>query len=209
MSKLQTDKKDESTLMRLGHILARVLDGFEVTVLSVGTALLAVLTIVNVFARNISKSIYYAEELSILFVILITFTGTSYAARKARHIRMGAVLELLPSKVEKVLVIIISIVSGIVMLILAYYAFDYVKTLRFRGTKTQALGAPYWTFLIIAPITLFITAVQFFRTVIKNFHEKEVWLSPEQQSEFEDEAVMTEKVIAEAGGPEWKAKESK
>lgn len=210
MSKPQTERKDDSNIvMRFGHVLSRVLDGFEVTILSLGTALLAILLIINVIARNVSMSIYFAEELSKLFIIAITFTGTSFAARKARHIRMGALLEQFPPKLEKAIVIISSAISAIMMLYLAYIAFDYVKTLKFRGTKTQALGVQYWTYVAIAPVMLFITAVQFFRTIIKNIVEKDVWLSPEQQSEFEDEDAMVADVIEKAGGAEWKLKEKK
>lgn len=187
--------------------MSLVIDRFEVTILSVSTAALAILLIINVISRNVNKSIYFAEEVSKLFIILITFTGTSYAARKARHIRMGAVLELLPPKIEKVLVIIISIISAIIMFTLAYYAFSYMNNLRVRGTKTEALGAPYWYFVIIAPITLFTAGIQFVRTVLKNFVEKDVWLSPEQQSEFEDEQTMMDNVMAESDGINWKLKE--
>lgn len=211
MSKPQTDTKGNPNIFKtIGRILSVAIDRFEVTVLSVSTAFLAVLLIVNVIARNVDKSIYFAEEISKLFIILITFTGTSFAARKARHIRMGAVLELLPPKIEKVLVIIISIISAIVMFVLAYYAFSYMNNLRIRGTRTEALGAPYWYFVIIAPVALFTAGVQFVRTVFKNLHEPDVWLSPEQQSEFEDEETMMEAVMAdaEAAGENWKLKET-
>ena len=210
MSKPHTDTKGvQNPLKRIGKYLSLFIDRFEVTVLAGSTAFLAVLLIINVIARNLSKSIYFAEEISKLFVILITFTGTSFAARKARHIRMGAILELLPPKVEKVLVIIISIISAIVMFVLAYYAFSYMNNLRIRETKTEALGAPYWYFVIIAPIALFTSGVQYVRAVFKNFKEKDVWLSPEQQSEFEDEVTMMENVMAETDVDSLEMKESK
>lgn len=210
MSKPQTDTNgNPNILQKIGKTLSLIIDRFEVTVLSASTAFLAILLIINVISRNVNKSIYFAEEISKLFIILITFTGTSYAARKARHIRMGAVLELLPPKVEKVLVIIISIISAAIMFILAYYALSYMNNLRVRGTKTEALGAPYWYFVIIAPISLFTAGIQFVRTVFKNFVEKDVWLSPEQQSEFEDEQTMMDNVMAEPGGENWKLKEKK
>ena len=212
MSKPQTDTQSRDAkgpLKKIGKFLSLFIDRFEVTILAASTAFLAVLLIVNVIARNMARSIYFAEEISKLFVILITFTGTSFAARKARHIRMGAILELLPNKVEKVLVIIISIISAIVMFILAYYAFNYMNNLRIRGTKTEALGAPYWYFIIIAPLALFTAGIQYVRTIFKNFKETEVWLSPEQQSEFEDEVTMMENVMAEVDVDSLELKEKK
>jgi TRAP-type C4-dicarboxylate transport system permease small subunit len=200
---------EQNLFKKIGAYLSLFIDRFEVTILAASTAFLAVLLIINVIARNLSKSIYFAEEISKLFVILITFTGTSYAARKARHIRMGALLEMLPPKVEKVLVIIISIISAVVMFVLAYYAFLYTQNLQVRGTKTEALGAPYWYFVVVAPVMLFTAGIQYVRTVIKNFKETEVWLSPEQQSEFEDEATMMENVMAETDVDSLELKENK
>ncbi len=181
---------------KVGAILSKAVDRFEVTILIVSTAALAILLIINVIMRNLYHSIHFAEEVSRLFIILITFVGTSYAARKARHIRMGAVLEMLPQKVEKVLIIIISIVSAVVFFILGVIALQYVISLIEKGTVTSSLRAPYWTFVLIAPIGLFMASFQYVRTVIKNFKEEDVWLSPEQKGEFEEEEIMLEQAKA-------------
>ncbi|MDC7245467.1 MAG: TRAP transporter small permease [Sphaerochaetaceae bacterium] len=181
---------------RIGRTASLIVDKFEVWVLLISTAGLAVLLIANVIARNVYRSIHFAEEIAKLFIILITFIGTSYAARKARHIRMGALLEALPVKVEKVLILIISAVSAAVMFYLAVIAFNYMVDLQSRGTLTPSLRAPYWLFIIPAPIGLFLAAFQFARTFIKNIVEKEVWLSPEQQDEYEDEEIMLENAMA-------------
>lgn len=183
-------------MKKAGAVLSKAVDRFEVTILVVSTAALAILLIINVVMRNVYRSIHFAEELSRLFIMLITFVGTSYAARKARHIRMGALLELLPKKVEKVLIIIISIISAAIFFILGAIALEYVIVLYQRQTVTSSLRAPYWTFVLIAPIGLFMSSFQYVRTVIKNFKEEDVWLSPEQKGEFEDEEVMLEEAKA-------------
>ena len=54
------------------------------------------------------------------------------------------------------------------------------------GQTTSALRVPYWSFLIIVPIGFAAAGIQYVRTVIKNVMEKEVWLSAEQQSEYEE-----------------------
>jgi len=194
----ETDKsgKFKAIVHKVGTLFSKGVDTFEVTILVVSTAALAVLLIINVVMRNLYRSIHFAEEVSRLLVILITFIGTSYAARKARHIRMGALLELLPQKVEKVLILIISVISAAVMLILGIIALQYVMVLFERQTVTSSLRAPYWTFVLIAPIGLFMSSFQYIRTIIKNLQEEDVWLSPEQKDEFEDEEVILERAKA-------------
>lgn len=174
----------------IGRIFTLIVDWFEVSVLSIGVAALAVLLIANVFARTFFQSLYYADEVSKFLIILISFVGVSYAARKARHIRMGAFLDLMPPKWEKGFIFVISAVNAVVMLIMAWYGFQYMNQMRILGQMTSALQVPYWTFMIIIPIGFVSAGIQYIRTIIKNIVEKDVWQSPEQQSEYEDEGTV-------------------
>lgn len=190
------ESPNKNIWQKMGNAASLFVDRFEVWVLIISTSGLAVLLIANVISRNVYRSIHFAEEIAQLFIILITFLGTSYATRKARHIRMGALLELLPPKVEKILILLISAISAIVMFFLAYIALRYVITLRVRGTLTASLRAPYWLFVIAAPVGLGMSGFQYVRTFIKNIIEEDVWLSPEQQSEYEDEEIMLAEAMA-------------
>ncbi|MCF7948326.1 MAG: TRAP transporter small permease [Spirochaetia bacterium] len=175
---------------KLGRIIGLGIDWFEVTVLSLGVAALAVLLIANVFARSFFQSIYYADEVSKFLIILVSFVGISYAARKARHIRMGAFLDMMPPKLEKTFIFVISAINATVMFIMAYYGYMYMAQMKLMGQMTSALQVPYWTFMIIVPIGFASAGIQYVRTIIKNIIEKDVWLSPEQQSEYEEEGTL-------------------
>ncbi|MDW7650993.1 MAG: TRAP transporter small permease [Bacillota bacterium] len=178
--------------------ISSFIDWFEVISLSVGVFLLATILIANVIARNFFRSIYFAEELSEFFVIFITFVGVSYAVRKARHIRMGAIFDAMPPKMQKVFIYIISGISATVMFLMAYYSYNYMMVAKAMGHDTPSLRLPYWFFLAIIPVGFFSAGVQYIRTIIKNIVEEEVWLSPEQQSEYEDEIIpMSEEEIAD------------
>ena len=173
-------------LRRVSGRVSRGMDVLEVTVLCTATALLAIIVIVNVFARFFFQSIYFVEELSQFLVILITFAGASYGMRRARHIRMGAILDLMPGRLEKLFMIFISAFSAAVMFLMARHAWNYMMGVRAMGQTTSALRAPYWTFLVMIPVGFFATGMQCVRTVLKNLLEKEVWLSADQQSEYEE-----------------------
>jgi TRAP-type C4-dicarboxylate transport system permease small subunit len=58
-----------------------------------------------------------------------------------------------------------------------------------KGHMTPALRVPKWTFYVIIPIGFGLACIQYIRTIIKNFTEKEPWQSPDQQSEYEDEEI--------------------
>jgi len=183
------DQKHLNFFQRLNKHVGSIVNAAEVSILVFCTASLGILLIANVFARTFFQSIYYAEEVSKFLVMLTTFTGVSYAVRKARHIRMGAFLDAMPEKMEKVFIIIISIVSAVVMGILAWFSYKYLINAMNMGHMTPALRVPKWTFYVILPVGFGLACIQYIRTIIKNLTEKEPWQSPDQQSEYEMEEI--------------------
>jgi len=190
MSEHSESGKTGGILRGAGRILGKAVDAVEVTILASGTAALAVLLIANVVARSFFQSIYYAEEVAKFLIILVTMVGVSYAARKARHIRMAAFLDLMPAKLEKAFIFFISAINAVVLFAMAKYSYDYMAQMRILGQKTSALQVPFWTFMVIVPIGFASAGIHYLRTIMKNIREKEVWLSPEQQSEYEEEGAI-------------------
>jgi C4-dicarboxylate transporter, DctQ subunit len=174
---------------RINRFAGTVLNAVEVSILVSCMAALSLLLITNVLARTFYQSIYFAEEVSKFLVMLTTFTGVSYGVRKARHIRMGAFLDAMPEKMEKVFIIIICLISAVVMGIMTWFSYTYLLNAMEMGHMTPALRLPKWIFYVIIPIGFGMAAIQYIRTIIKNFTEKEVWQSPDQQSEYEEEQI--------------------
>ena len=177
------------TLRRINRVIGKAVNAVEVAVLVVCVAALAILLMVNVAARTFFQSIYFAEEISMFLVMLITFTGVSYGVRKARHIRMGAFLDAMPPKMEKVFIIFISLISAIVMAVMAYASWEYLINAMSRSHMTPALRMPKWIFYVIVPIGFGLASIQYLRTILKNIIEKDPWQSPDQESEYEDEEI--------------------
>lgn len=173
---------------RISRIAGVIIDTFETYSLVLCVGALAVLLITDFFAREFFTSIYFSDEISEFLVIFTTFVGVSYGVRKARHIRMGAILDMMPPTVEKVFMIIISAVSAFIMFIMADASYEYLMHSLIKAHETPALKLPYWIFYIIIPIGFFLSGIQYIRTIIKNLTEKETWMSPDQQSEYETEA---------------------
>jgi len=177
----------KNVLSQINKIIGAIINAFEVWSLMLCMLLLTTLLIVNVIAREFFVSIYYAEEVAEFLLIFVTFVGVSYGVRKARHIRMGAFFDMMNPRLEKVFMIIIAAVSAVVMFIMAFTAYDYVMVAMQRGHETGALRLPYWTFYAIIPVGFFLAGIQYIRTILKNLTEKDTWMSPEQQSEYEEE----------------------
>jgi len=173
-------------LRKINRFVGYAVNTFEVSVMVFCVAALAVLLIANVMARTFFQSIYFAEEVSAFLVILLTFTGLSYGVRRARHIRMGAFLDHMPPKMEKIFIFIISLVSAVVMAIMAWASWEYLQNAMAVGHTTPALRLPRCTSYITLPTGFTLAAIQYLRTIAKNIVEPDPWLSPDQKSEYEE-----------------------
>ena len=174
-----------SPMRLLFEKIGLAIEWIEVTLLCTGVTMMAAFLIVNVFARNFYRSIFFTEEAVRFLIIFVTFVGMSYGVRKARHIRMGAIFDAMNLKIKKILIILISSVGAVVMFLLTYHSYLYVQWGIERGIVTPSLLLPIWTFYVIMPIMFFSSGIHYIRTIFKNLHEEEVWLSPEQQSEYD------------------------
>lgn len=173
----------ETTQKRSG--LTGIIDGIdrgiaalERMIMATGVILMAVNTIANVISRFVfNHSIIFAEELNSIFILLVTFAGIGYAARHGRHIRMSAISDALPERARKILMVVVTAVTAVMLLILAWYAVQYIVNMYAKGRVYPALGFPVYLSYLWVPIGLFVAGVQYALTFIKNLQEREIYLS--------------------------------
>lgn len=171
--------------------IIKAIDNFflklEEIILSYSVILIAIMVVGNVLSRAITGSSWvFSAEISLFAVIIATFMGISYAARKGRHISMSAFYDLAPYPVRKALAIIIPLVTAIVLFVVAYYSYLYVLSVHESGTVTAALQLPATYMLVFIPIGLVLGGVQYLRNVWVNITNKEVYLGTDVK-DYNDE----------------------
>jgi TRAP-type C4-dicarboxylate transport system permease small subunit len=177
---------------RVLHLVDSGIARFEAVVLAYGVILMAINSVANVFGRYVfSQSIYFSEELNQFLIVLITFVGLGYAARKGRHIRMSALYDQLSDRNKKILMIFIAAVTCVVMFVLAYYSYKYVARVAKLGKVTPALQVPLYLTYLWVPVGFVITGIQYLLTVVKNLQSRDVYISYEQVDVY-DETDHTE-----------------
>jgi len=165
----------------------RTIEVVEKYVLSYGVIIMALVTIANVFGRNVfQQSLYFAEELNQFLIVLITWVGLGYASRKGRHIRMSAIYDQMSEPIKKAMMITMCAGTAAVMFLLAYYAFHYVGGLIDRGTLTPALRVPVWLTFVWVPVGFVITGIQYSLAVVRNLREDEVYISYSEVDAYDE-----------------------
>ena len=113
------------------HWLDQGLDAFERSVLVIAILVMAGVSVTNVLLRNLTgSSLLYANDLTQLLLVVVTFMGLGLGARHARHIRVSAIHDLLPEPARKVLLIITSFSTAALLLMMAGWAHDYALSTR-------------------------------------------------------------------------------
>jgi len=151
------------------------LEGF---MLAFGVVAMAINTIAAVISRFVFNDAFIVtDELNMIFIIIVTFAGISYASRNGRHIRMSAIYDLFNPRTRKILMIFIVSVTSFCMFFLSYFSVVYILDIYESGRVLPALGIPVFYIYLWVPIGFFITALQYAFTIVKNIQEKEVYIS--------------------------------
>ena len=162
----------------------------EEWMLAFGVILITAITTGNAISRKIfNYSWSSAEECTQFLLVIVTFMGISYAARKGRHIRMTAFFEFMPKKMQKLLTLFTCLITAAILFYLAKHAIVYVHNVYSVGRVTPSLRIPFWTTVMWVPIGLILAGIQYLRAFYKNLVEKDVWVSAEVSSEYSDEFI--------------------
>lgn len=177
-----TDDEDirgyQSGLPGVLGVLDLWISRFEGVILAAGVLLMALNVVSNVISRFFfGQSLFFAEEISRILIVMITFAGIGYAARHGRHIRMSAIYDQLPVLGRKVMMVMISVVTGLLMFILCYYSVRYIHGVYSTGRVLPALGLPVWLMYVWVPIGFTITGIQYLLTAVRNLTSPDVYLS--------------------------------
>lgn len=177
-------------MIRVLNALNKACSKVEEWILAFGIIILTFITTGNAISRKFfNYSWSSAEECTQFLLVIVTFMGISYAARKGRHIRMTAFYEFFPKKLQKALTLIICFVTALILFYLAYYAVTYVAMVFKLGRVTPSLRIPFWMTVVWVPIGLILGGLQYLRTFYRNVTEKDVWVSADEKSEYSDEFI--------------------
>lgn|SRR5690554_5312393 len=171
-----------------GDVICKI----EEILLSYSIILMAIILIGNVISRTIfQKSWSFAEEVGQTLVIITTFIGVGYAARKNKHISMSAIYDMLPEKVQKAFMLIISSVTSISLFYLSYLSIQYTKRVKELMRVTPALRIPMYLICGLVSIGFIVGGIEYLITFINNIKNKEIYYSSEKLDSSIEEDLTT------------------
>ena len=183
----EPEKNQGNPLLKTLDWIDGLLSRFEGVMLALGVIAMTVNTIAAVISRYVFNSaITFTDELNMIFIVVVTFAGLSYAARYGRHIRMSAIYDVMPVKIRKGLMIGMTSVTSAFMFFLSFYSYYYIIEVYESGRILPALGLPVFYIYLWVPIGFIVTGLQYAFTTVKNLTEADVFLSTTVKDGYAD-----------------------
>jgi len=155
-----------------------LINKIEAFLLVTSVLLMATNNIANVIGRvAFQQSLFFTDELNSILIILITFAGSSYAARQARHIKMTAIFDMMSPLFKKIVITLISFITAAVMLMMCYFSIEYISWIAPKGKVLPAMQIPVYLTYLWVPVSLFLTGLEYLLTTIKNVFHPELYMA--------------------------------
>lgn len=152
----------------------KVVSKFEEFVLSFSILSMAILLIVGVFMRTVmNSSLTFSEEVASALLVVVSFFGLGYCARKGRHITMSMVFDMVKNKHKKIFMIVISLGSALATAYIAFLAYRYVLSVQNLGRVTPALQIPMYIIYSVVPIGFVLATIEYISSFILNIKDKD------------------------------------
>jgi TRAP-type C4-dicarboxylate transport system permease small subunit len=109
-----------------------------------------------------TTGIYGAQKLSVYALVLASFCGIGIATATASHLQPRVGYGWIPQAWAPGMDRLADLLTGIFMLIVAYYGFVFVHSTMTTGLRAQAFNIPAWPFQLAIPLGFLSAGVRYF-----------------------------------------------
>src|SRR5699024_9731175 len=148
--------------MKILKIIDKIWEEVEMAILSITTILMSFMLVGNAISRYFfNKSWAFTEEVGKMGIVVLTFMGLGYAARRKMHIEMSGFFDMMPFKVQRVIGICVHFISGIVLLYCTYLSLQYVLHLHTLSQVSTILRVPLYLTMSVVPLGFFLAGLRY------------------------------------------------
>jgi len=140
----------------------------------------------NVVARYaFDASLVWATELTIFLFLWSAFFGAAYCFKKDAHIAVTIVLDIMPSKIAKIMLILSHAITIAFLSAVAYFGYHYLLLVHDIDERAIDLwDMPMWIVYLVIPVSFAFGAYRVGENIIK------IIKTPHDQVVAESEADM-------------------
>ena len=167
------------------NILDKAIGFINQSIAAIGISAGVALAFANVVARFVfDASLTWAAELTVFFFLWSAFFGAAYCFKKDAHIAVTIVLDIVPTSVAKVFLVISHLITMCFLIVVSYYGYEYLELVIELEERSIDLDIPMWIPYLVIPISFAFAA---FRVGEKLY---QIIITPHDKVVQESEAEM-------------------
>ena len=147
--------------------LKLLLNNFELYAGTVCFIMLTVLLTVQVVSRYIlNHSFTWVEEIATMMFVWMSYFGISAAITKRKHLRIDFLLEMMPFKVKRAMLILCNVIFMAFCVYMTWVMLDLME-IALAGSKSPMLRIPYTVVYAIIPFNMIVSLVRLVQDTVK------------------------------------------
>lgn len=152
-----------------------ILDRIEEVFVILALAVASTLTFVEVILRQFGSSLGFTFEMVNYLLIWTGFIGASIGVREKTHLGVDILIANCEPKVQKALLILISLLSVIFSVIVSYLGFQHVLIVADFGQVSPEMELPLYVVRSLIPIAFGLMTIRFLQETYR------VWKTSAEQ----------------------------
>ena len=159
------------------NIISKTIGFINQSIAAIGIAAGVAVAFTNVVARYVfDASLVWATELTIFLFLWSIFFGAAYCFKKDAHIAVTIVLDIVPSRIAKVMLIISHLVTFVFLLAVAYFGYEYLLlVIELDERSIDLWDMPMWIIYLVIPIAFTFAAYRVgerIHAILSTSHDK-------------------------------------
>ncbi len=141
--------------MVIFKIISKTIGFINQSIAAIGIAGGVAVAFTNVVARYaFDASLVWATEMTVFLFLWSVFFGAAYCFKKDAHIAVTIILDIVPSRIAKVMLVISHFVTLIFLLTVAYFGYEYILLIIDLDERAIDLwDMPMWIVYSVIPIS--------------------------------------------------------
>lgn len=153
-------------------------ENIERIILLVLLAVMSVVIVLQVFMRYVMEnSLTWSEELARFCFVWLIYIGISYGVKKAKHIRVEAILTVLKRKGKYIINMVAHLLFLFFAIYATYYGFSIYSAIKATGQMAPSLGISMSIMYLGMPIGMLLTCI---RLIQRMYLETKVFKNNEE-----------------------------
>jgi C4-dicarboxylate transporter DctQ subunit len=159
------------------NIISKIIGHINQKIAVIGITAGVAIAFTNVVARYVfDASLVWATELTIFLFLWSVFFGAAYCFKKDAHIAVTVVLDIVPSRVAKIMLLVSHLITFVFLIAVSYFGYEYLLLVHEIDERSIDLwDMPMWIIYLVVPVSFAFAAYRVgerIHVILSTSHDK-------------------------------------